>query len=369
MLRLAPDGYGPALSTTHRVGVTCSAWLGGALVANAVPVLSGDLVENADQAVAESVTFRVPRRDPATGAEWLPDRPDAALAPFGQRVRLSRTMPRQGGDHVVGLGWYRLQDWNRDGDEVEVEAAGLLAVVEGARLLAPTAPPAGATFRSEFVRLVEGLLPVVVSAALVDRAVPTSFAWDEDRLGALLDLAAAWPARVYVDPDGVLRVDPPLDPAAPADVTLVEGDPDLGVILSPSEGGTRDGVANAVVARGEQTDDPARLPVQAIAYLTDPAHPARWGGPFGPQPAFYASPLLTTEAQCLAAAQTRLAALSVRANTLNLTCVPDARLSAVLGSRVDVQRTSGALVRGRVIGVKFPLTAQGGAAEYVLAVL
>lgn len=366
-MRPAPAAYAATLATSHAVLPFVSSWRGGVLLDAAVPVVAGTLTETADQAVPERLTLTVPARDPATGLSYVPADPATApLAPYGQRLRVARAVVRPDGSTLaVTLGWYRVESWEVDGAAVEVEAVGLLGVLAQARLLAPTSPPAGATFASELRRLVEGLLPVHVAAGLVNRAVPGGFAWTDDRLGAVLDLAAAWPARAYVDPDGVLVLAPPHDDSEPAAVELAHGDPVLGTVVDVVDAGDRDGVANVVVARGE-SDDPTRPPVTGYAHDLDPASPARYGGPYGPAPLFYASPLLTTTAQATAAAQTRLATSRRRVRTLAVSTVPDARLSATTGTRVDVLDAAGARVRSRVTAVNLPLTADGGAATYRL---
>ena len=368
--RLAPDGLEMALRATHAVRATVDSWRGGDLLAARLPVLDGELTEAADQTVPERVSLTVPRYDPRTGVDYTPS--DPALSPlghYGQRLAVGRVVERAGAEPLaVQLGWFRVEGWDLEGDSIRVEALGLLAVIDQAKLLSPTAPPVGATFRSEFRRLVEGLLPVDLSASPADRAVPRSFAWDSDRLASLAELCAAWPARMYVDADGVLNVAAPhADATDPADLVLTEGDPQLGTVVSLGYGGSRDGVANVVVARGEQTDDPARGPVQGIAY--DLAGPSAYGTVYGPAPAFYASPLLTTTAQAQAAAATRLATLRRPSVTRSVVTVPDPRISAAQGTRVDLHRASGAVERCRALTVNLPLTALGGAATYGLAVL
>jgi hypothetical protein len=369
-VRPAPAGYAEVLGASH--GVTCrvSAWRGGVLLAAEVPVTGGQLTEAADQAVPERLTLTVPATDPATGVRWLPDAPATSpLGQWGQRLRVVAGVVRADGTELaVPLGWFRVESWDAPGDAVEVEATGLLGVLDQARLLAPTSPPSGATFAGELRRLVDGLVPVTVDPALVNRAVPSGFAWTDDRLGAVLDLLAAWPARAHVDPSGVLTVRPAAaDSTDPPEVLLSHGDPDTGTVVEAATGGDRAGVANVVVARG--AEDGTVAPVTGYAYDTDPASAARWGGPYGPAPLFYASPLLTTTGQAAAAAATRLATSRRRVQQLRVTTVPDARVSAAAGTRVDVTDADGRVHRCRALGTTLPLTADAGPAVYTLGVL
>src|SRR5690606_40052531 len=67
---------------------------------------------------------------------------------------------------------------------------------------------------------------------------------------------------------------------------------------------SRDGVYNAVVARGEGAD--TETPIQAVVVDDDPDSPTYWHGPFGQVPRFYASPLITDVAQAKSAAASLL---------------------------------------------------------------
>lgn len=355
-LRAAPPDVAELVATSHRVTTSVDSWRGGVLLAGAIPLTDGRLIEKADQRVPERVTLQVPRFD-AAGRDLHPGTdPLAPLAANGQRVRITNTLHAPEVEAPVQLGWFHIVDWESDGDTIEVEALGLLNVVDEYRLLAPTSPPVGATFKSEIKRLLEGTLPLYFEPGLVDRAVPRSMAWQDDRLGALIELAQAWPAHMFVDEAGVCTYAPPLDAAAAADVELAER---LGTVVVARDSGTRDGIANIVVARGEDSSDAARPAVAAIARDTAVGSPTAADGPYGNVVEFLASPLLTTTARALAAAETRLSRRLLLARSVPMDTLPDPRLRPWV--RADYARADGSVMRGRLTSTELPLTAAGGA--------
>lgn len=354
------------LTTAHKVQCRVDAWRGPDLLAQGVPVLDGALDESGDQDVPEAVDLVVPARD-ASGATWAPLDPLDPLNSYGQRLRLVYSIERADGTAVdVPLGWFLVDEWETDDYTVSLTAVGLADVIKRAELLAPTSPKAGATLGSEVVRLVDGLLPVEVDAALVDRAAPTSMAWDEQRMDAIAEIVQAWPARQYVDSDGVLVVAPPITAATPADLVLTE-DAD-GTVVARKRSGSRAGLYNIVVATGEDTSAD-KAPVRAVGSDDDPNSPTYVDGPFGPVVRRFSSPLLTTAAAAQKAADTMVAKGRRQAVTIPLSVVPDPRLG--VDTRVDYRPASqpGRTIPCVVLSSTLPLVAAGGAQAIVLGVL
>ena len=332
-----------------------SSWLGSTCLAQDVPISGAALSASRSQEVPERLTLSVPAR--TAGGSWVPGLdPAHPLARFGQRLAVDVVMTAsRSRSWRVSLGWFQIQSWQEsdDGGKVEVDAAGILQRVADDRLVTATAPPSGATFASEFRRLMSGGIPVAVDAGLVDRACPASFQWDEDRLGALYDLADAWPARILTDGDGIVRVLPPL-PATPTPV-LTWQNGEGGVLMSAPAGDTRDGVFTSVVARSSATDAANRAPVQVEATAGDSQYAA---GVYGAVRRFYSSPLITTAAEATAAATAILADSLRPARQLKVTLPPDPRVE--LG---DPVRTiwDGVTRDGWVEDYAMPLTIGGGA--------
>jgi hypothetical protein len=276
--------------------VRAESWFNGVLLHEDVPISDG--TENSDRtsAVPERLTLTVPREK--NGFSWDPSGDDEhPLAPNGQRLRLSLGVEvSRGMIEWTQRGEYLITRAQPDSDGIRVEALGLLALIEEARLVAPYQP--SGTLKSTLRGLLEPALTVVFDAALTDRSVPSGINYDEDRLGAVNELLDAWPAEARMTGGGYLYVFPPVAPTANnsvhtfAEYVEINGDAD------------REGAINCVVARGTASDGGQ---VQGVAYDLSTG-PHRYGGPFNrlPVPEFFASPLLTTVAQCRLAAQTRM---------------------------------------------------------------
>lgn len=286
------------LGRSFRYYVRAESWLGDELLADDIPIDTGSEENDATLRVPERVTLTVPRRD--RGQSWSPVSDRHPLAANGQRLRIELGIGLGNGEvEWITRGWFLVQDSDTTGDVVNVAAVGLLTYLDEARLVAPYQP--SGTLVSTLRGLIEPALTVDVDAALVDRSVPTAINYDDDRLGAVLQLLDAWPADAVITAEGYLSVVPAPTTFVPVlDLTDQAG----GTVITACGASTREGAANAVVARGTATDGGQ---VQGVAYDFS-AGPKAIGGPFNPLPVpeFFDSPLLTTVAQCQAAALTRL---------------------------------------------------------------
>jgi uncharacterized protein DUF5047 len=325
-------------------------WYDDMLAGEDLPITSGSEEVDRGSNVPELVTLTIPRRD--RGVNYTPTEIDDPLAANGQRLHVQvgvaislnqiEWLPR---------GWFVITDAQPRGDTIEVQAAGLLWLIQEARLISPIQP--SGTFISTIRKLVEPALTVVFDSGLVDRAVPATMNYDEDRLGALNATLAAWPADMHVTEDGYLLVEPAADTAVTA-VELTNGTG--GTVITATGTSTRDGAYNAVVARGTTTDGGV---VQGVAY--DLSGPKRSGGPFNdlPVPLFYDSPLLTTPAQAQSAANTRLGNIMRQTSqTYEVEMVPHPALQA--GDRVSLTNDEFSDVPAIIEKLKLPYLADGG---------
>jgi hypothetical protein len=330
-----------------------SAWKGTTLLAAEVPVVSGRYSADAEQEVPERVTLTVPEwastSEHPGGFSWVPDGPDHPLGHYGQTVQVDVVVRSSltGQEWVTRLGRFQVQDWDHDdlSGAVQVECVGLLQRVLDARFRVPESPRPSSTFVSEFRRLMVPGVPVAIDGALVDRPVPRSFQWPEDRLAALYELVDAWPARLRVDEQGTARLLPPLPETPIPLLTLTDGE--RGTVVGAPRSGGRDGVYNVVVARSSQTDDPAKAPLQAVRQvISGPLMPAVYGEVVR----FWSSPLAVTTRQLDASAATLLANSIRPAVQQRVTLAHDPRVE--LDDPVE-------LVRGATTGISTKTTTTG----------
>lgn len=334
--------------------------LGSEVLASDIPVTSGNEVVDRTMRIPERVTLRVPRRD--RGVSWDPVGQDHPLACWGQRLHVDVGIGLAGGRiEWIRRGEYVITDSKPQGDDVSVTALGLLQLVDEARLVSPFQP--SGTLVSSLRGLVEPALTIVVDAGLTDRAVPAGANYDEDRLGAVLELLDAWPADARVVPAGYLSVVPATDPT----VSVLSLTDDVGgTTFRPRGGCTRDQACTVAVVRGAASDGGQ---VQGVAYDRS-GGPLDVGGPFNalPVPTFLSSPLLTTVGECTAAAETLLARMRrSAARRLTIDMVP--HLGLEVGDALSV---TGADLVGQLCIVEtlsLPLTPDGGAETITVRVV
>lgn len=338
----------------------------GNLLADQIPVTSGNLAADVTQAIPERLTFYVPAW--ADGMSWIPTGFDHPLAKFGQQINLTIivTAPVSGMQWAVPIGWFPIQDWDYDDGPdsglIEIECTGILQLANDDTFTTPVVPRSSDTFVSMITRLMPNGVPVNFDPALVDRALPQSFQWDVDtsRLSAIYDVADAWPARVRTDQFGTVQLLPILDVTPSVILTLTDGP--KGTLIGSPTSDTRAGIFNVYPVAGSLTDDSSLAPVTSVAQVQGgPLDPSTYGRVVAQT---FSSPLITTQAQADAAAVAKLQQ-SLR-GSLNraATILPDPRVD--LDDAVQVLQNPQGLqdtlsTRGYVNGYTLPLVVTDGA--------
>jgi len=283
-----------------------------------VPMLAGAVRLTASSMVKAQLRLQIP-------GDWWDD-----VQPFGAEVFAERGVAfGDGQEEYVPLGYFPL------GDPVQDSAPyGPLTLscddrmgrlIKVCRIVIPWQIPTGTTHRQIVERLVNGDLSGVGTYGMyrLQGAPPVPIMWDQagydpdtatvDTLPLVDDSAAEYLAKL-VDtrgcvlrfrPTGELEVvaaSPPVD-AAP--VYRLSTGPASGATLKRWSRRTTDqGVFNTVRAVGS---DPAHQTGYRVARIVDPTSQLRYDGPMGPRVRYYASPLLTTDAQADEAAASVLA--------------------------------------------------------------
>lgn len=297
--------------------VTATSWLGDELLAENIPVSGGSEDSERGLNVPERIVLQVPRND--RGVNWAPTSDTDPLAAAGQIIKVMLGIQVRGLD---GIEWFQRGEYvivstEEDGDSVRVTAAGKLYLVQEAGFVAPFQP--SGTIAETLRALIEPALSADLDAAPDDRSVPVAINWDS-RLGAVNELLDAWPAAARVNEVGYLEVTEDTVPTDPVR-SFIAGEG--GTVIRADGTSTREGGFNVVVVTGTAADGgevrgQAEVTSGPWAYDGGPANPL-------PVPFGYSSPLLTTQAQCTAAAQTILRR-KMRESVLRryrVRCVPD----------------------------------------------
>lgn len=230
------------------------------------------------------------------------------INPTVTRLRVSRGVESLGFTERTLIGIWRVDDVSRTASGVtDVNFSDLGAYIVDARFFTPRVPDRTKTCTQLIRQLIIEAVPHarVKVRCTKDRPVELRSAWDKDRWQAINQLADAIDAEVYCNWQGVFVIEdaPDLLHGAPV-FTLDEGD--TGVLVGRTEKDTRDQVYNLVVAYSSASD-PKSPKVWAWVSDNDPSSATYINGEFGQKPFFYSNPRFTTTAQCVKAAQKRLA--------------------------------------------------------------
>lgn len=302
-----------ATSASWNARVTSS--LDGVLLSDDIPIIGGRVAATTSQQVPDVLSMRVPRTSVVDGrtVDWLPRTPQSPLARYGQVLDV--TIVADGVDTRIGR--FLIVDWSFDETEITVQGAGTLSWAVEDRLPVAWSPRDGATLRSEFDRLLPPQMSAQFDAALVDRAVPRSMEWSEERLDDLYEIADAWPARIRMDQWGQVLVKPPLPPLSEPVLTFRDGEG--GTVVSVPRSETRARSYNHVVARSSADG------VDAWAEAIQTSGPMAVDT-YGRVTKFFSSPLLDSKEACGAAARTILADAIRPTRVIQVEAAPDPRV-------------------------------------------
>jgi hypothetical protein len=372
-MRAAPPDFPDLLaSSSLPIAVKLEAYYAGQWLGE-IPFDDAAVVWDDGSLVAGTLKFTAPDpaawwKAPPLAVRWLdhgdanetPDLTTNPLGTDGHRVRVSYGIRRPGGKDVawVQVGWFRISDAVPDGGMVNVTAPDLMDAVQRSRFVTPKSYPDGYAYLFVVDQLVYPLVPNYITdngpGSLAFKAMPAK-SWERERLDALQEVLDSMPAIGRLDSSGTLVVDP-------ANVVPVAGD-----VLRSGPGGNAvsvrkvaspDAGFNAAVAIGRDANGQDIL---GVAYTL--SGPRRWDGPYGRNPGFYASEMMTTLEQCRQVAVATLDRWQRRqAESWRVELAPDPRLE--LGDRRPIvfdPSGEGLARTGVCTKVELKLTAAGGA--------
>lgn len=211
--------------------------------------------------------------------------------------------------------------------------------IVNARFLVPRASTKGATVRAQIASLLTEVLPsgTAVNDTSTSTATVPAQTWDQDRAGAIQDLAKSAGLDVGFDRTGTpfIRDVPVLDPA---NVAFTIDASETGVLIDASRERSRQKTYNVVVVTGTAADGSTPFTPQVVwdndstsatyagpgtgfgDWTTLPA--ASGAGPFGQRPTFYSSPLVTTTEQAISAGQAILSRVTASESQVSGVSVP-----------------------------------------------
>lgn len=279
--------------------------------------------------------------------DLVPADPSAALAPYGNELRVYRGVlfpfgggveeladPGPGGQawpitlwgtegegddpaptptlvaistvELVSLGIFRIDETTvtDNGDQLEIRVAGMdrSARMIDARFEEPYTIAAGTNYATAIEDVLKAGWPEI-TVDITPTTLTTPLLIGEeggDRWKFAQEMAAALGHSLYFDGDGVAVTRPVASPSGIPTVTLAEGPG--GVLLSAGRRWNRQGTYNRVIATGENPAEGA-VPARGVATDDRPSSPTYYYGSYGKVPRFYASQFITTDEQAADAAQ------------------------------------------------------------------
>lgn len=337
------DWYRRVIASPHTSTGRCELWSEGSLVTSAAPYVDGEVKDEWVQAgIRRSLTLSVPST--VTWFNWL-RLPKLEIRPFrGVRLSSSESVefplgrflvltPELMARPAVALALQADDQWSwvvtADFTGLASSASG--GVVNAIRLLIEGA----------------GLGPVTVASTSV--SVAKSVLFEGTRQDAIASSATAIGVEAYVDRFGTATITDVRALEYPTAYVLAQsGGTAVGLSVKPDW----TGVYNTVSVLSSATD--VSFPPQ-VASVTWPQHPAA-RGKIGERVMHYASPLLRTAEQGMAAAVTILRRVAAPSTLYSYTCVPDASIDAgdsVFGSTLD-----GSILPFQVQTITHPLNAE-----------
>lgn len=365
-MRAVSARWASGIATSHRVVSTVDSYYDGALI-RSIPILSGTITYDDTATLRRRVTFEAPAQD-SDGVSLLPGtNPLAALACYGQILRIKAGIAyADGTQELLSQGRYLITDWRvtQTGERIQVQACDLRQLIDDAKFFSPQANlGAASSYYTEFQRLIQqwpGIkraIPVApLPSTLTDRGLPDTV-WDRERGGALDTLTAAWPARWYIDDDGVATLAAPY-PSTLGDPVATLHDLGSGTVVDRTSSGSRSRISNAVIVTGAAPASGGGTPWSGKT-IDFPGAVLNVSGPFGPKARFFSTPILDTYDACDVAAETLMLKTQAQGRTEDASVVPDPSLE--LGDVVSVVTEERGTFTGRVQSIALPLTARQGA--------
>jgi hypothetical protein len=264
-----------------------------------IPIVDGRVVLDGSADIRGVLNLTV------DGNKLWPRRARDLLSPYGNEIFIRRGVDL-GGDGIVWvpLGYFRIESVDQSDapyGPIDIIGYDRMSTVVDSRLISPRVYDEGTTINELIDDLVKDLYPEAVIIIDDDSGfsrLGRILVVEEQRYDSLQDIANSLGKIVYWDRIGVLRIE---DAPDNAEIVWDVNAGSQGVLVSSRRRITREGVYNAVVARGEAGD--SENPVEGIAVDENPQSPTMFGGRFGMILRYYYSPLVETEGQAQRAAR------------------------------------------------------------------
>lgn len=321
-----------------------------------VPIIDGSISVDRNSSNRRSVTLTIGKTD------LIPKRSSDAFQPYGAEMIIrSGVIYGYSGEELLPQGRFIIssvswQDTAR-GAVLKVTAFDRAKTIQRSLFTVPQ-DYSGQMAKTVITGLISGAAPghqSFITASLTDYKLPGGTIFEGDRWSAVQKIVEGFPAEAYYDVNGTLQVVPiPIvdSNTLVADYTIETGA--VGTLITADRSIDREGTYSHVLVFGAA---PTNGTAQAFgeAKDTDTQSPTYYLGPFGDVPLRIDNSLLTTNAQCLAVANSRLRDATGLGYSVDLSILPNPRLDA--GNVILVKFGSGDSQFHLIDSVTIPLGA------------
>jgi hypothetical protein len=345
------DRFLQAVAASHEVVSRVEVWRDDVYVQD-LAVTGGTVTVDESSKVRRTLSLR------SSDIDLDPRTAEDLLSPFGTDLRVYTGVRfTEGDEEVVPVGVFPIQTAGRDGwlADLGLQADDRSRTIADSRLLKPYTPASGTSALDAIASLAQAVIPSVevydLTADLrVTRARLGSVTYERERWDAIEAIASGLGCEAFFDVEGRLIVrEVPEVLADSSSVWTVASGTDDAVMLDISTSLSADKVYNAVVASSAgEADAPV---ITAIVYQE--SGPLRWR-PGVQRPRFYASPLIKTIEDAVAAGRAILARSLVYSQGVGLEALPNPALD--VGDVVTVVHPDGLTEQRVVSRIDVPLS-------------
>lgn len=316
------DRWDSALRSSHRVVCRVEIWRSGVQVLSAgqptgMTVVGGSVRVDGTSKVRRALSLE------SADVLRMPTEVGGILSPVDTDLKVFTGVEfTEGDEELVPVGVFRVASVTRSSLNGGLTVAGqdYAGVCADARFPRPWNVPRNSYVTAQIGALVTDVLPwVEVVDVTGDRTRHPGGVFERDRWDAVQSLAASVGADVAFDPAGRLLIRP-LPTLDDTPHWVIDYGTPQSVLVDASVSMSTEGLYNAVTAT---SSDSGTSPVSATVYQA--TGPLRWRDGFQ-RTRFYASPVLKTRQQCVAAARTVLARSAVLSQQVAPTSAPNPAL-------------------------------------------
>lgn len=312
-----------ALTASHTLAVQVDVLRGGAVILEAVPVITGSVTLDRTASIRGHCTVTL------GGPGFVPQSAFDAVTPFGNEIQVWRGVTLSTGPEVVSLGIFGIDNIKVDdeGGTIAFDGYDRAQRVIDADFESTYTVPAGQNYGTAIQRLIDAGVPGLRYQFDAVTALTPLLVFSDDSQGsrwaAALQMATSVGCDLYFDGDGVCVLTAVPDPGGDPNIDLHDGDG--GVVVTLSEVWDRSTAYNRVIAYSSNPA-PGVTPPRAVATDSDPTSPTFYGDVFGRKPLHYSSEFITTTTQAQTSADALLRQNLGIAQTLSLAVIPNPAL-------------------------------------------